>query len=721
MMSMSIVSIPSSIKTNNIKSQHGAICAGFFFWFQLVYCIGGRCHVGDDGKFNKGDSKMKDIQEVYRKRVFDELTPVQLDEILLGEIDELNPPIKIGSLEFKASEIIKQLRPDALENNDFLVALFESEEWYESMMFALDGGYCWLYPPTDENGEYLKYEGVDPENDWSFFRWQGCHRIMRESKIYFLQEYKNILLQENQNDLLQEVKKELQHCLKHEDPVEIEIYSRTTSVRRFLNSNGEESFRAVATPEPSVIPEPQVVAPEPQATPEGAFTGKSLAVLATNAEWSFLYAKDILKAPFPLGEKIIATSAMYSYRYARDVLKAPFSLGEKAIATDARYSHFYAKVVLKAPFLLGEKAIATDSLYSHFYAKVVLKAPFSLGEKAIATDAKYSYFYAKVVLKAPFPLGESELAINEYYFKKYKKLFPEPQAKPEPTKINNPISNLISEEVITETFAALKAANIEEVTVSFSDDSDGCPPVDWIKFEFNEQGVKDLIKNKKSRKGTLIRENLRTDDEPWHLEICEYHFEEANIPNLKCTKELWNILVSFVYKEYETLDEKSGGFVVWKQNWVYLDSHRKLRDCDPPDGEDIPLFASGKYVRQYDKPNSTTMKTDELDGTALDFMVSRCSIYHEYLLENVIPLRYDDDKNDWSPSTNWQQGGVYIHLNNISICYENENQWKSYISGENTSYGSTPLVSAMRCFVKSKFGVTVDIPNWVLGKELAKA
>lgn len=325
-----------------------------------------------------------------------------------------------------------------------------------------------------------------------------------------------------------------------------------------------------------------------------------------------------------------------------------------------------------------------------------------------------AFDYAHNVLKAPFPEGEAVISTNEYYFKKYKELFPEP------IKISNPISNLISEEVITETFAALKAANIEEVTVSFSDDSDGCPPVDWIKFEFNEQGVKDLIKNKKSRKGTLIRENLRTDDEPWHLEICEYHFEEANIPNLKCTKELWNILVSFVYKEYETLDEKSGGFVVWKRNLVLLDSHRKLRDSDPSDGQNIPLFASGKYVRQYDKPNSTTMKTDELDGAALDFMVSRCSIYHEYL-ENVIPLRYDDDEDVWSPSTNWEQGGVYIHLNNISICYENENQWKSYISVENTSYGSTPLVSSMRCFVKSKFGVTVDIPNWVLGKELAKA
>ena len=376
----------------------------------------------------------------------------------------------------------------------------------------------------------------------------------------------------------------------------------------------------------------------------------------------------------------------------------------------------YALNVLKTPFPEGEAAIATDAKCSFAYARDVLKASFSNGEAAIATDAELSYLYAKDILHAPFPLGEKAIAINEYYFKKYKELFPEPQvvATSEPIKISNPISNLISEEVITETFAALKAANIEEVTVSFSSDSDGCPPVDWIKFEFNEQGVKDLIKNKKSRKDTLIRENLDLD-ESWHLEIYEYHFEEANIPNLKCTKELWNILVSFVYKEYETLDNKAGGYVIWRRNLVVLDAceNVKLRDSDP--WEQIPLFASGKYVRQYDKPNYTTMKTDELDGAALDFMAS----YDEYL-GNVIPLRNENDEI-WSPSTIWEQGGVYIHLNNISICYENENQWKSYISGENTSYGSTPLVSAMRCFVKSKFGVTVDIPNWVLGKELAKA
>ena len=204
----------------------------------------------------EGDSKMKDIKEMYRKRVFDELTPVQLDEVLLGEIDELNPPIKIGSLEFKAGEIIKKLRPDALENTEFLVALFESEQWYENMMNGLEYTYCWLYPPKDEKGEYLKYEGVNPEKDHSFFRYKDCQRIMRQVQIDFLQEYKNILLQENQNDLLQEVKKQFQYYedeLKHEDPVEIEIYSEDTSVRRFLNINGEESFRAVEKPEPQVV------------------------------------------------------------------------------------------------------------------------------------------------------------------------------------------------------------------------------------------------------------------------------------------------------------------------------------------------------------------------------------------------------------------------------------------------------------------------------------
>jgi len=522
MMSMSIMSIPSSIKTNNIKSQHGAICAGLFFWFQLVYCISGRCHVGDDGKINKENNMIK---------------------------------VKYPRRGFVVEEVIEGCKTEGCSAKKLIVIPWEDygEHDFNELTEGMTVGQNTC--DDDNHGECPKCEG----------------------SVYFK--------------------------------------------RHFIVTSDANTLKT--------------------------------------AEDAYYYAVNVLKAPFPEGEVGIATDACYSHHYAKNVLHAPFPEGEVEIATDAFYSFYYARDVLKSPFLLGEAAIATDA----------------------------------------------------HMFKEYKELFPEPQ---EPTKISNPIRNLISEEVITETFAALKAANIEEVTVSFSDDRDGSPPLDWIKFCFNKQGIEDLIKNKKSRKDTLIRENLELD-EPWHLEIYEYHFEEANIPNLKCTKELWNILVSFVYKEYETLDNKAGGYVIWRRNLVILDAceNVKLRNSDP--WEQIPLFASGKYVRQYDKPNYTTMKTDELDGAALDFMVS-CDEY----LENVIPLR-DENDEIWSPSTIWEQGGVYIHLNNISICYENENQWKSYISVENTSYGSTPLVSAMRCFVKSKFGVTVDIPNWVLGKELAKA
>lgn len=44
---------------------------------------------------------------------------------------------------------------------------------------------------------------------------------------------------------------------------------------------------------------------------------------------AYLYALRKLKGPFPLGEPIIAINAEYSCLYARDVLHESFELGEK--------------------------------------------------------------------------------------------------------------------------------------------------------------------------------------------------------------------------------------------------------------------------------------------------------------------------------------------------------------------------------------------------------
>ena len=45
-------------------------------------------------------------------------------------------------------------------------------------------------------------------------------------------------------------------------------------------------------------------------------------------------------------EKYIAKDAEYSYDYARDVLRGPFPLGEEAIAKDKDFAYFYARYFL---------------------------------------------------------------------------------------------------------------------------------------------------------------------------------------------------------------------------------------------------------------------------------------------------------------------------------------------------------------------------------------
>ena len=83
-------------------------------------------------------------------------------------------------------------------------------------------------------------------------------------------------------------------------------------------------------------------------------------------------------------EKYIAKSAQYSYYYARDILKGPFPLGEEAIAKNSNSAYEYAKDVLKGPFPAAEAAIAKDAVSAYSYAKDVLKGPFPAGEEAIA-------------------------------------------------------------------------------------------------------------------------------------------------------------------------------------------------------------------------------------------------------------------------------------------------------------------------------------------------
>jgi lambda repressor-like predicted transcriptional regulator len=119
-------------------------------------------------------------------------------------------------------------------------------------------------------------------------------------------------------------------------------------------------------------------------------------------------------------------SAQYSYWYARDILKNRFPKGEDTIATNDVASFLYAVFVLRPlgiiGFPKGEDAIATNAEYSYLYAKSVLEGKFPKGEDAIATNAEYSYRYARVILEDRFPKGEDAIRGSEYQ-ESYEELF----------------------------------------------------------------------------------------------------------------------------------------------------------------------------------------------------------------------------------------------------------------------------------------------------------
>jgi hypothetical protein len=59
----------------------------------------------------------------------------------------------------------------------------------------------------------------------------------------------------------------------------------------------------------------------------------------------------------------------FAYLYARNILKGRFELGEPTIATDANYSYLYAKNILKGRFELGEPIIRNNIVYKTAYEK----------------------------------------------------------------------------------------------------------------------------------------------------------------------------------------------------------------------------------------------------------------------------------------------------------------------------------------------------------------
>ena len=75
------------------------------------------------------------------------------------------------------------------------------------------------------------------------------------------------------------------------------------------------------------------------------------------------------------------------------------------------------------------------------------------------------------------------------------------------------------------------------------------------------------------------------------------------------------------------------------------------------------------------------------------------------------------------PSTSWAYGGTISERERICIAWlahtdtETEHYCVAHIDGVYVQYGPTPLVAAMRCYVASKLGDTVNIPDEIFIEE----
>jgi hypothetical protein len=132
-----------------------------------------------------------------------------------------------------------------------------------------------------------------------------------------------------------------------------------------------------------------------------------------------------------------------------------------------------------------------------------------------------------------------------------------------------------------------------------------------------------------------------------------------------------------------------------------------------------PMQEFGDFV--VNGPKGNKMKTADLEGAALDWAVAKCDgidIWREpdgiYLCEGgEVSFRY-------RPSTKWSQGGPIIEREKIGIFWRNKDT--EVCAGKDVigktgrkfylrAFGPTPLIAAMRCYVASRLGDEVDVPE----------
>lgn len=116
------------------------------------------------------------------------------------------------------------------------------------------------------------------------------------------------------------------------------------------------------------------------------------------------------------------------------------------------------------------------------------------------------------------------------------------------------------------------------------------------------------------------------------------------------------------------------------------------------------------------------IKVSEATSIQIDWLVATCEGFTDYdpRTEKMLPPRKEYGwvgLCDFNYTTDWSQGGPIIEREFMELGsdpgYElNSKWWAIQHKGPGYQYwGPTPLIAAMRCYVASKLGDEVDVPE----------
>jgi hypothetical protein len=117
------------------------------------------------------------------------------------------------------------------------------------------------------------------------------------------------------------------------------------------------------------------------------------------------------------------------------------------------------------------------------------------------------------------------------------------------------------------------------------------------------------------------------------------------------------------------------------------------------------------------------IKTSELTGKPLDYAVAVCEGGTGFIYDGITMCFEINNKTrvlaagwtvgmNYCPSNDWSTGGPIIEREGIELSLIS-NYWEAMIafSGKEPQKGPTPLIAAMRCYVASKLGDEVEVPE----------